>query len=377
MHPGPRPGPEDHVSEHDTPSRNASGGAGKALAVLLVLAAAALAAYFYMKNKNVELALPTGEQLEEHSAQPEPAPSLPPSAPEPLPQAPEAAVPVPPDPGPDPTPSVTMQATAPRTDKVLTLEFIEDLAAYLAAAYQPGGSDGNQGSSGLTTATFRKLNMRYGVELHGLDVDHGDPQTGRKQALDHLMSPIVLRLAYDLLAQDLLDALARAGSAQTRRFATAGGTAERPLSPAQVREMFDLYAARVRDTGRTFQNFASRPDLVRLMDRYFQVMRDVNAAYARYADLEASGAGDKALDALSLEIKSAINEREALRRELLRGTRPSGGSSLTDGDVLDIAAWVARRLAADPEAINAVGALASLSRELAETMQRYEPSAHD
>ncbi len=366
------------MNTHHTPTPKApGGGAAKALAVLLVLAGAALAAYFFLaQDKGAQPPAPAGEQLEEHSAVPEPA--LPPSAPEPLPAAsPQAAAPVPPDPGPAPTPSVTMQAAAPRTDKVLTLDFIEDLAAYLAGAYQPGGSDGNQGSSGLTTVTFRKLNMRYGVELRGLDVDRDNPPAGRRQALDHLMSPIVLRLAYDLLAQDLLDALARAGAAQTRVFAVPGGSQERPLAPAQLREMFDIYAAKVRDTGRTFQAFASREDLVRLMDRYFQVMRTVNASYARYADLEAAGAAEGELDALSLEIKSAINEREALRRELLRGARPAGGSGLADADVLDIAAWVARRLAADPEAINAVGALASLCRELAETMQRYEPTARD
>ncbi|WP_028588388.1 hypothetical protein [Desulfocurvus vexinensis] len=362
------------MSDYDTPPKSApGGGAGKALAVLLVLAAAAVAGYFYMKNNGMEIQLPAKEQLEEHSARPEP--SLPPSAPAPLPAQPEAAAPVPPDPGPEPTPSVTMQAAAPRTDKVLTLDFIEDLAAYLAAAYQPGGSSENLGSSGLTTATFRKVNMRYGVELHGLDVDHANPQAGRRQALDHLMSPIVLRLAYDLLAEDLLRAMARAGAGQTRQFATSGGFAERPLTPAQVREMFDLYAARTRDIGRTFQTYASRPELVQLMDRYFQVARRVNAAYARYADREATGAPEQELDAISLEIKAGITEREALRRELLRGSIPASGLSISEGEVLDIAAWVSRRLAADPEAINAVGALASLSQELAEAMQRFEPSS--
>jgi hypothetical protein len=138
--------------------------------------------------------------------------------------------------------------------------------------------------------------------------------------------------------------------------------------------MFDP-AARTRDIGRTFQTYASRPELVQLMDRYFQVARRVNAAYARYADREATGAPEQELDAISLEIKAGITEREALRRELLRGSIPASGLSISEGEVLDIAAWVSRRLAADPEAINAVGALASLSQELAEAMQRFEPSS--
>jgi len=269
------------------------------------------------------------------------------------------------------TASVTMRAAAPATDRVLTPDFVSDLAAFLARAYHPAGTRDNTGNRGLTTMTFKRLNMRYGVDLTGLDVDARDSATGRNQALSHLMSPIVLRLAFDILSDPFVHELADQGARQQRAFQNGGAYAKRPLRDAQVREMLKIHASLVADAGKIFRTFASRPDLLTAMRRYFQAAADVNAAYGKYADREAVGAPQKELDAISVEIKNTIQAREKMRVGLMQGATPRSGSLLSEGDVLDIAAWIYRRIKANPEAINAVGAIASLSKELADKLNAY------
>lgn len=268
-------------------------------------------------------------------------------------------------------PSVTMRAAAPATDRVLTTDFVHDLAAFLASAYQPAHSEDNAGNRGLTTMTFKRLNMRYGVDLTGLDVDRRNAAKGRREALEHLMSPIVLRLAFDIFSQPFADELAAEGARQTRSFKSGDGYAEHALSAGQVREMLRLYASLSADVGNTFQAFASRPDLVQAASRYFQAAGAVNAAYGKYADREAAGAPQAELDAISVEVRDAIQARERMRAALLKDAAPRPGSLLAEADVLDIAAWTYRRLSRDPEAINAVGAMASLSGELAQKLNAY------
>lgn len=272
---------------------------------------------------------------------------------------------------PAPTGSVTMRAADPASDRVLTRAFVRDLAAFLARAYHPAGTRDNLSNRGVTTMTFKRLNMRYGVDLTGLDVDAKDSAIGRDQALSHLMSPIVLRLAFDILADPFVEELAAQAANQSREFTNGSGYAARTLRDGHVREMLKLHAALVNDAGKIFRTYASRPNLVSAMRRYFQAVEAVNAAYGKYADREAVSAPQAELDAISVEIQNAIKTRDTMRANLMKGAAPGSGSMLTDGDALDIAAWIYRRLKHDPESINAIGALASLSTELSQKLNDY------
>ena len=267
--------------------------------------------------------------------------------------------------------SVTMRVATPATDRVMTPAFIKDLASFLATAYHPAATRHNAGNRGMTTMTFKRVNMRYGVDLTGLDVDRKDTAKGRGEALSHLMSPIVMRLAFDLFSDSFVEELAAQAASQSREFSNGGSFATRKLRDGHVREMLKLYAAQVRDAGKMFQAYASRPDLVAAMRRYFEAAEAVNAAYGKYADREAVGAPQKELDAISVEIQNTIKTRDAMRAGLVKGAAPAPGSQLTKADALDIAAWIYRRLKRDPEAINAIGAIASLSKELADKLDAY------
>ncbi|MBU1002288.1 MAG: hypothetical protein KKE73_07165 [Proteobacteria bacterium] len=356
---------DKHGAQETSPSKAVGSGPRKA-AILLVIAALAVVTVLGVKFMEKQQALDevivgSGEAAHKGVL------DLPLFAPKPDPTAPDqgaAGDTTQPPEGPAAS-SVTMSAAPaePRTDRVLTNAFVRDLASTLATHYQPAGTRANLGNRGVVSLTFKKLNMRYGTELTGMNVDDQDATAGRKQALSHLFSPIVLRLVFDIFSQPLIDELMVQGSAQQREFKNGNSYVGRPLSDAQIREMLKLYASLVSDTGKAFEAFASRPDLTTALNRYFEASARVNAAYGKYSDRAAVDAPQQELDEISLEIKNAIQAREQARSGLLTGIRLGPGSTLAESDVIDIASWIHRRLATDADAMNAVGAIASLSKE--------------
>ncbi|GAB6177471.1 hypothetical protein JCM16814_23620 [Desulfobaculum senezii] len=264
-----------------------------------------------------------------------------------------------------------------RTDAVVTPDFIRDLARLCATNYHPPRTRHNPSGSGLTTLTFKKLNMHYGIELTGLRTGSRDVLEGRTAVLRHLMSPIVLRTVYALFGDAFVAALAEEGMHQTREFkAPEGGYAFRALTAKEAENMLDVYAAMVREVGSTFRAFAKRRDLVDVMERYSRAARRVTDAYGAYADLEAQDAPAKQLDRISAEIKKALVERDSMRATILSMASPKKTRKLlSEGDVMDIATWISRRLTTDKEYINAIGAIASLSEELAMDLKGFDTTA--
>ncbi len=265
-------------------------------------------------------------------------------------------------------------AAPPTEDGVVKLGFVNDLAQNLAEAYHPGGTRQNPGSQPLITTSFRKLNLYYGTEFTGLAHEGQDPEQVRPVLFSYLMNPVVLRTVATLYTEPFILALAEAGRSSEREFGSeAKGFETRTLSPAQIAEMLRLYARQARDLGACFRVFAERRDLTTAVARLVEAAQRVNTAYTAYKEMEADKAPRQAMDAQGEEIKRSIAERERLRQGLLAGVMPQGGAaknfSLTEGDVLDVAGWVYRRLHAAPDRINAVGALAQLLPELAARLE--------
>lgn len=273
------------------------------------------------------------------------------------------------------TAAAPAEPAAPVEDAVVKLGFVADLAQTLADAYHPVGTRHNPGKKPLVATSFRKLNMRYGTEFIGLAHESPDPDQVRPALFGYLMNPIVLRAVSDLYDGPFTEALYEAGRSSEREFGSdAKGFETRLLGPEQVAEMLRLYAGQARDLGACFRVFAERRDLTTAVARLVEAAQRVNDAYATYKEMEAGRAARQALDAQGEEIKRSIAERERLRQGLLAGVMPQGSAaksfSLTEGDVLDVAGWVYRRLRANPDRINAVGALAQLLPELAARLEQ-------
>lgn len=254
---------------------------------------------------------------------------------------------------------------------LVTPQFILDLARYAVANYHPAHTRHNASDTGLTTLNFKKLNMRYGVDMTGLDVGTRDVEAGRNKIFGLIMNPIVLRTIYTLYYDDFVDALIREGLSQTRMFRADGGLAERSMEPAHVREMLALYAKMSRDVGLVYRSFAANPDLISLMADYFEARDRVHAAYGEFAALEAQGKAGEAMNRVSDEIRNAILEREALKSDILKKSTPTEKSfALSNGEVMDISSWIYRRVSEDPDRMSSIGALASLFLEFSDILEQ-------
>lgn len=245
---------------------------------------------------------------------------------------------------------------------LVTPRFILDLARYAVSNYHPAGTRHNDRKSGIATLSFKKLNMRYGVNLTGLDVDARDVDKARSTVFELILNPVVLNAIYKFYADDFVDALIQEGRTQTRSFRTkGGGFEERPMEPGQVREMLALYAKMAGDTAMVFRSFSSNPGLVQTMADYFASVARVHAAYEEFAALEAQGRTGEALSRVSVEIRDAIMAREALKSEILKKTTPSERSfGLSDGEVMDIASWIYRRVSNDAGRLSSIGSIATI-----------------
>lgn len=260
-----------------------------------------------------------------------------------------------------------------RTDPVVSQDFVRDLARLCATNYHPAGTRHNTGQTGITTLTFKKLNMHYGVNLTGLTTGTRDVLEARSAIFNHLLSPIVLRMVYDIYSDEFVSVLAEEALAQTREYSQPdGGYAFSAISQKDARELLALYGDLVQEVGSCFQAFAKRSDLVEIMARYTHAARRVTDSYGAYADLEAQDAPQYKLDRVSAEIKKALTERDKMRAAIIAMTSPiKNRKLLSEGDIMDIATWISRRIAGNQDNLNAIGAIASLSFELADALRGY------
>jgi hypothetical protein len=270
----------------------------------------------------------------------------------------------------EPAANATMRAAEGAKD-IVTPGFIEDLAEYAAANYHPAGTRNNAGSRGMSTLSFKKVNMRYGVDMTGLEVGTRNVDAAREKIFSLVLNPIILRTLYNFFADDFINALVEAGLSRTREFRTAEGFEERRLNRAQVREMLLIYSRMAQDVGLVFRSFAANPGLAEVMGEYMQAKARVHASYGEFAALEAQGRSGEALDRVSEEIRTAIIRRENLKQEILHKATPRGPDfSLSQGEVLDIVGWIHRRVFADPERHRSMGAMASLFQELSGDLEK-------
>lgn len=257
----------------------------------------------------------------------------------------------------------------PEEDSIVRPAFMVDLAVFAADHFQPAGTRDNPGKKALSTLSFRTLNMRYGVDLTGLETQNEDVFKAREEIFDYVLKPVVMRLVYIIYAGKFVDTLTQIGGNQTRAYITGPNTyEERSLSSADTADMLNIYAADIRGAAACLDAFARRKELSAAYSRYVAAVARVNNAYMRYMDAEAAGGR---VERLADEIRDAVQDRENLKNKLITSLRGNSSSikSLDDADVLDIAGWAHRRLAADPGRRDGLITAAELLANLAERME--------
>lgn len=226
---------------------------------------------------------------------------------------------------------------APRgQDSVVGLDFVQDLAKFLADNYWPAGTHPRARRRGISTATLKWANAIFGARLQGFSVDQNKIPQERLRVLNYVFMPSMIRSLYDLYAERFLDALER--QALSRRF----GPGDRPMSKAELAEMYSLYATMAKGLAGTARAYADIPGAPALARSCVKADEQAEDAHRRFIAAARDNAPAKA--ALERQYRAAILQREQLCEKLAAALRGHGSAHRPDSESTVYAAlWLYRR----------------------------------
>lgn len=248
-------------------------------------------------------------------------------------------------------------AIAPPVDVIVRQDFVQDACDYLVARYLPGNSPKNPTGKGRFDLNVKSVNMRYGVDFPGMNVDPVDILGARETIFRHVLQEPVLKFlheSYTPVFLDRLDATLRA----------AGHT------DAQRKEMLNLLAVRLRAIGGTVAGLAATNDVGPLVDKYLADIESVSQAHLAFWNVQAENASATARDEASARIKTTIQTREISRQRLLqtivKTTNPKG---MDASELIYLAQWLHRRKMQNPQWARAVGMAGELLVKVADAVE--------
>jgi len=278
------------------------------------------------------------------------------------------------------TPDTLAEPSAPppgvmpqqREDSVILPDFVHNLANWLVARYRPV----QQGGKGQINASIQAANMRYGVNMHGMDRQGRDPAGARAYILHYVFNPAMLEALYGIYADRLIDEVARAALAPDQG---------RALNEAQLDDLYKAYAAFFADLAAVTAGIAAMPDLkerietmhrasLRAVNLHRQLTENVFALdEARENKDDASIPGIEArIENLNGRYRSSLQEQNNARAALIAAIRNNGHGltrRLDDDSVIFLARWTERRMDRQADALDAVRMASTLLTDLS---QRFE-----
>ncbi|MDR1126361.1 MAG: hypothetical protein LBM64_09955 [Deltaproteobacteria bacterium] len=259
-------------------------------------------------------------------------------------------------------------------DSVVSLDFVGDLATYLAASYWPAGTHPAAQGKDISTASLTTLNQRYGLGLRGFSAGSDaarDYSRERELILDYVFMPSMIQALTNLYLDRFVDALAAMETVPDAR----GGA--RRLGKAQRAGMLEYYSAEARALSEAINAYASAPNAAALTNAYIRLEQEAQRANYIYLEAKqaleiAAEAGDPAAvreagrDVARLEaayrrsMERQRNAEAAVRAVMTKGT----SGRLGGGDLVYLASWLNRRVAAD----DTLRAAVAVTRFAAEVM---------
>jgi hypothetical protein len=237
-------------------------------------------------------------------------------------------------------------------DSVVDIPFIDDLAAFLAANYWPEGTHPQAKSRGITTASLKWINLKYGGQLQGFSVNHDNLPEERVRVLRYIYMPSMIQGLYSLYHERFFATLEKEALAQKR------GPEQTPFTNAQMADMFSLYAGMARGLSGAVSAYAGAPDIRTRISAYAAASDAATAANMRFSEIP-PGASLTRNQAARL-YQDAVVKREQQRENVAAAMRRRGDSGNLDSDSLVYAAlWLHRRGEIRPDTLQALRAMFS------------------
>lgn len=268
---------------------------------------------------------------------------------------------------PEETPPVPPAVPKVEEDSVVRGLFVEDLAQWMVARYQPKNSSSAVG--------VQSANMRYGTTLRGITYRGEDILAGRESLFRYAFTPTMLRALYGLYADRFIEDLGKAAAEPAKG---------QPLGARQADEMYRLYAERFSALGQVLESIAAVPDLRQRMEKVNISTQKAVEIHAQVAEAvfvldEAREAGkDGPIEAAQLRVnglnaqyRRAIDERTVAQQALLASLRKGGNTRAVDDDtIVFVATWIERRLVKQPEAQKTAQVAAEILFDLSKRLQQ-------
>ena len=273
-------------------------------------------------------------------------------------------------------PEEGMPGIAPvqREDTVIRTDFLRDFADWMVTRYKAAPSSGRRQLGSVVQAA----NLRYGVQLRGMEARRkGDVPTARADILRYAFNPAMLEALYGIYAGRLVDYIAQEALAPDRG---------KPMSEAQLDELYKNYAAFFRELSRIVANAAGADDLKERLERMHAAGRQNTTLHTEITKIvfavdEAREKEDTAALQLLEARLSDMNARYRLGLQTynsahsalvyaVRKGAPAG--HLDDESVLFVTLWLERRM--ESQADGRAAALKG-SALLANLADRFEEAA--
>ncbi|WP_419779070.1 hypothetical protein [Maridesulfovibrio sp.] len=261
-------------------------------------------------------------------------------------------------------------------ETIITEVFLDNLAQYVADNYYPAGTLPYKSKSGFSTASFKSINMHFGLNLRGLMPEAQNLVTARKDIWSYLLTPNRLAELSKSRTAQFLDLVEEKGIMAERRFIEGDSFSMRELSRAQRAEMFRVSAQSVRHVAAVLKAVADNPDLIQAMDSYIMASKKVDSANGIFQlnldqsrNTQTESARKKASHSGKL-LKEYITIREKIKSGIVEKIKAyCAGQCDKPDDSFYIAQWFFRRVKDDEKKIKSIGSGSKILSGVATQME--------
>ncbi|WP_320008849.1 hypothetical protein [Maridesulfovibrio sp.] len=261
-------------------------------------------------------------------------------------------------------------------ETIVTEIFLDNLAQYVADNYHPAGTLPYKAESGFSTASFKSINMHFGLNLHGLMPEAQNLVTARQDIWSYLLTTNRLAELAKSETDEFLDLVEEKGILAERKFIEGDSFSMRELTRTQRAEMFRVSAQSVRHVAAVLKAVADNPDLVQALDSYIMASNKVESANGIFQlDLDYSqktqteSARQKARHSGKL-LKDYITIREKIKSGIVDKIKSyCAGQCDKPNDIFYIAQWFFRRVKKDEKRIKSIGAGSEILSDIAVKME--------
>jgi hypothetical protein len=263
-----------------------------------------------------------------------------------------------------------------REDSVIRPAFVRDLAQWLVTRYKPAP----QGAKGQINISLQAANMRYGMNLRGMERKGKDSAGARAHIPRYAFNPAMLEALYGIYAERLVNELARTALAPDQG---------KGLSKAQLDDLYSSYAAFFADLAGVTGGIAAMPDLPDRIDNINRANQHTITLHRQLTEnvfaLDEAREAKNTADIRSIEAKienlnwryrTSLQGQSNARAALVSAIRNKGHSRtllLDDDSLLFLALWIDRRMDNQGDALAAVRKASDLLTDLS---HRFEQASN-